>query len=295
MKLYKDNHNILCIGEYENTNKQYTQIVEWYTITDYDKTVIVEHKRVFKNIQFKDIGEKMSVCYITNRNQYIADSIKWLDMGWAVAALWLFKWFDENSNKKYAFLYKYPSNNINILNHQLTILGIKTQVHKTEKWLIVQLPDNANTNISFGDASMDAIISFLFVLSVLYGKLDIKQWLLHNCKIHIPLFGAYLKDQKIFDTILFVLESKGIFLQKHIQETNDGLIYQITSSDYEFLQAIAKLYKPIAKINKIPTLDRTQQNKELLLQYIDNLKIPGTQAIQTRNLIEQNIIKFLQK
>jgi hypothetical protein len=43
------------------------------------------------------------------------------------------------------------------------------------------------------------------------------------------------------------LADNGIFLKKNIQETKDGIVYQITSSDYELLQIFAKLYEPIEK------------------------------------------------
>ena len=37
------------------------------------------------------------------------------------------------------------------------------------------------------------------------------------------------------------------FLKTNIQDTNDGIVYQITSSDFELLQIFARFYEPIEK------------------------------------------------
>jgi hypothetical protein len=169
-----------------------------------------------------------------------------LNTAGAINALTLYKWYDESTAKHYAFLYKYPTNNINILNTQLQLLGIQANIYKTDKWLIVDTTIAKNT-IESDITNIDTIISYLFVLTILYGKMDIKDTSLMGIKIHIHLFGAYLKEQAIFDTLLYFLQTKGIFLQKSIVQSNDGIIYQISSQDYEILAAFAHLYKSIAK------------------------------------------------
>lgn len=295
MELIIDKNKLLCLGAIENTTKEFKHTIEWSFFVDYDKLIPIEHKKQRKTLQFKELSDKMAVCYVSSRTQNIADWLWNLETAGAIAALGLFRWLDESNNKRYAFLYKYPTNNINILNHQLSMLGLGASTHKTEKWVIVQLPEKAQGSIGFDDANVNTTISFLFMLTLLYGKFDIREWALHNIKIHIPLFGAYLKDQKIFDTITFALQEKGIFLEKNIIQSNDGIIYQISSSDYELLQSMAKYYKPIAKISKIPSFDRAVQSKELLLQFLANMAPKPANYDAVSEQMRTHIVKFIQK
>ena len=208
MELLIDKNKVLCLSAVQNTSKEFKHTIEWSLFADYDKLIPIEHKKQRKTLQFKELSDKMSICYVSNRTQNISDSIKNLDSTWATAALGLFKGMDESTNKRYAFLYKYPTNNINILNHQLLILGLNISTHKTDKGVIVQLPEKSQGSIGFDDTNVNTTTSFLFMLTLLYGKFDIREWALHSIKIHIPLFGAYLKDQKIFDTIIFEADNQ---------------------------------------------------------------------------------------
>lgn len=271
MKLTIDQNRILCASETIEQGKVYSHEFHWAHISSHDKITFVEHKKQIKTIQFKDIGSNMSVFYIADRKTALWKEPLTLDIAWAVNALTLYKWYDESTDKNYAFLYKYPTNNVNILNTQLHLLWLEAGVHKTEKWLIIdtQVVKNA---IGSDTTNVDTIISYLFMLTLLYGKMDIKDTSLVGIKIHIHLFGWYLKEQAIFDTLLYFLQTKGVFLQKSVIQSNDGIIYQISSQDYEILASFAQLYKSIAKIDKIPTFDRMLLSKQSLLSTIQTLQ-----------------------
>ena len=238
----------------------------------------------------------MSVFYVANRKSSLRKEPLELHHNGALSALTLYKWYEETTNTHYAFLYKYPSNNIHILNTQLQLLGIKAHVNTTDKWLIVSGEHTDNT-IDAWTANIEAIMSYLFVLALLYGKLDIRESALMHVKIHIHLFGAFLREQQVLDTMIFLLQSKWIFLQKTITQNNDGITYQITSNDYEFLAWFAQLYKSIAKIDKIPTFDKMSQAKSTLISRI--------QALQEKwelqwddimmDMLEQHVVKVITK
>jgi hypothetical protein len=164
------------------------------------------------------------------------------------------------------------------------------------KGLIVSWEHTENT-IDAWTANIEAIMSYLFVLALLYGKLDIRESALMHIKIHIHLFGAFLREQQVLDTMVFLLQSKWIFLQKIITQNNDGITYQITSSDYEFLAWFAQLYKSIAKIDKIPTFDKMSQARSTLIARIQALQETGElQGDDTvMDMLEQQVIKVITK
>ncbi len=296
MKLTIDSNNILCASETIEQGKIYSHSFQWLDISSHDKTIFVDHKKKIKTMQFKDIGSNMSVFYVTQRNKPLWNDPLTLDTSGALAALSLYKSYDEKNDKQYAFLYKYPSNNINILNTQLHMLGIGSKIHHTDKWLIVtsehiQQYSSSDTN------DIQAMMSYLFVLTLLYGKMDIKIDSLMSIKIHVHLFGAYMKEQQILDTMIYFLQNKWLFFQKSIIESNDGIIYQLSTQDYEVLTGFAQLYKSIAKIDKIPTFDKMLLSKQSLLSTITYLRESGEidvdPAIMTR--IKNNIVKIITK
>lgn len=296
MQLSIDSNNILCASETIEQGKQYTHMFDGYSVSSYDKTVFVEHKKSIKTIQYKDIGSTMSVFYVTSRKGSLRKEPLELNQNGALSALTLYKWYDESSDNHYAFLYKYPSNNVNILNTQLQLLGIKAYVNTTDKWLIVS-GERTDDSIDAWNADIEAIMSYLFVLALLYGKLDIKESALMHVKIHVHLFGAFLREQQVLDTMIFLLQSKGIFLQKTVTENNDGITYQITSNDYEFLAGFAQLYKSIAKIDKIPTFDKMSQAKSTLISRIQSLQETGELQVDNDVLtsLEQQVVKVIMK
>ncbi len=296
MQLCLDQNNILCASETIEQGKQYTHIFDGYSVSSHDKTVFVEHKKSVKTVQYKDLGDTMSVFYVANRKGSLRKEPLELHHNGAMTALMLYKWYDEVTNNHYAFLYKYPSNNIHILNTQLQLLGIKAHITTTDKGLIVS-GEHTDNSIDAWTANIEAIMSYLFVLALLYGKLDIKESSLMHVKIHIHLFGAFLREQQVLDTMLFLLQSKGIFLQKTITPNNDGITYQITSSDYELLAWFAQLYKSIAKIDKIPTFDKMSQAKSTLISRIQALQETGELQTDTDVMcaLEQQVIKVITK
>lgn len=295
MQLSIDSNNILCASETLEQGKQYTHTFDGYSVSSYDKTVFVEHKKSIKTIQYKDMGSTMSVFYVANRKASLRKEPLVLNQNGALSALTLYKWYDESTDNHYAFLYKYPSNNVHILNTQLQILGIQAHIDATEKWLIVS--SDQNGRIDQSTAEVEVIMSYLFVLALLYGKLDIRESSLMHVKIHVHLFGAFLKEQQVLDTMLFLLQNKWIFLDKTITQNQDGITYQITSNDYEFLSWFAQLYKSIAKIDKIPTFDKMSQAKSTLISRIQSLQETGELQANSdvMTALEQQVVKVITK
>ena len=76
---------------------------------------------------------------------------------------------------------------MNVLNTQLQLLGLKAHVNTTEKGLIVS-SDRVKEALGKTTTDIQAIMSYLFILTLLYGKMDIRESSLMGIKIHIHLF-----------------------------------------------------------------------------------------------------------
>ncbi len=286
MKILVDDNNILSI---ENENipqvKQYSYNVSGYSFSDFDKWIIVYHKKQFKIINLKDLGDKMWVILVWEHDDEYEDME--LDLESMESALKIFDWFDENTGEKYYFLYKYGENKMNELQEKISKLGSKIELKKTEKWICLPLVD---------EELVYNPISFLFGLVLVYGNLQIKDWDLKAIKVQIPLFGKYMEAQDIIDEMVAVLAENGLYVNKNILRTDDGIIYELTSSDYELLQHFARFYEPIEKWLKISKYDDVLNIKKELIEFIKtNPEIPSEWKDEVLKTLENGLIKIMEK
>ena len=286
MKLVIDQNNLLTI---ENPNipqsKEYNCNVSGYEFSDFDKGLIIYHKKQFKIINLKDLSEKMWVIILWEKDEEI-DALA-PDIESMENALKLFEWFDEDNGNKYYFLYKFSENKLEGLNKKLSLLWSKLDIKKTSKWICCDYKDE--------ELSYDPT-SFLFGLALVYGDFNIKNNDLKSVKIQIPLFGQHKENIDIIQEAIATLWDNGIFLKTSTQETNDGIIYQINSSDFELLQIFARFYEPIEKWLEISKYTNTLKIKEELLEFLNtNNEIPGEWKSEVLNEIENWMIKVLIK
>lgn len=286
MKITVDDNNILSI---ENDNipqvKKYTYNVNGYTFSDFDKGIIVYHKKQFKIINLKDLWDKMWVILVWEHDDEYDDME--LELQSMESALKIFDWFDENTGEKYYFLYKFGEIKMNELQEKLAKLWSKLQLRKTEKWICIPIID---------EELVYNPISFLFGLVLAYGNMQIKDWDLKAIKVQIPLFGKYIEKQDIIDETLAVLAENGLYVNKNIQRTDDGIIYELTSSDYELLQHFARFYEPIEKWLKISKYDDVLSVKRELIEYIKtNPEIPSEGKDEVLKSLENGMIKIMVK
>ncbi len=173
------------------------------------------------------------------------------------------------------------------MNKKLNLLWSKIELKKTSKWICCPM-DN-------GDSENEAM-SFLFWLALVYGNIDIKNWNLKSIKIQVPLFGTYREKSELLDMIVEYISGDNIFLKTNVQETNDGIVYQITSSDFELLQIFARFYEPIEKWLEISKYTDTLKIKEDLVEFLNsNTEIPTDWKSEVLNEIENWMIKVLVK
>ena len=286
MRIEKDKNNLLTIfNENIPQTKEYTYHASGYTFSDFDKWIIVMHKKELKIINLKNLGDTMSVIYLAPR----AEIKEAFDTEGFINGLCLFDGFDETTGKRYYFIPKFVEKDLGIVNKELQVFGIKAEIKKTDNGFFVtgELSPKWHTGKQ---------LSFLFALVLLYGKLDIKNGELIAVKVHIPLFGQFLKYEELFDTMKKKLTQEGIFISTSVQKNNDGMIYQISCNDYEVLKNFAEYYKTIEKIKKIPKYDLALETKENIIDFIaTNKEIPQDGKAEVVKQLKTGTIKLLTK
>lgn len=285
MRICVDKHHLLVI---ENENipktKEFSQIVWGHVFSDFDKGVLVWHKKQIKIVNLKNLGNGMAVFYVKSDKDIAYGA---LDVPSFVAWLCNFSAFDEEQGNTYFFIPKFREDLAHI-NHVLKKLGVPVSLEKTAKWICVVGDFVKSDQIDF--------VSQMFAFVLLYGKLDIKNNELVSFKFHLPLFGAYLAQKEYFDKAIADLQAQWFFLKKDILVSNDGIIYQVSCGDYELLQAFAKIYEPIAKITKIPKYEQNQDAKKAVLEFINNdSQIPEEGRSEVIEQIEKWTLKLLTK
>lgn len=286
MNIQIDKNNLLTIfNENIPQNKEYTYNVSGYTFSDFDTGIIVLHKKEWKIINLKNLGDNMNVIYLAQRPEIQTP----FDKEGFIKGLYLFDSFDENTGEKYYFIPKFAEKEIEVTNKKLEQLGISAKIEKSEKWCLI------TWNLKPQEHRWK-YLSFLLALMFLYGKMDIKNNELIAVKIHIPLFGQFLKYEENFDNMKKELAEEGIFISTSIQKTNDGIIYQISCNDYEVLKNVANYTKGIEKIDKIPKHDLTLEYKNQLIEFIQtNPEIPQDGKAEVIKQLEEWTIKLLTK
>jgi hypothetical protein len=123
--------------------------------------------------------------------------------------------------------------------------------------------------------SIKDMLAYLFGLTLLYGKWEAKNKELASIKIQIPLAGQHLAHQEILDTMIKAIQEKGMFFKTDKLQNRNGIVYQISSNDYELLEIWAKWYEAVEKFEKISKREFTQEMKTTLVEFIStNPEIP---------------------
>lgn len=284
MKIWIDKNNLLVI---ENPNipqtKEYTYDVGGYVFSDFDKWMIVYHKKEFKIINLKNLGDNMWVLYTWNK----WDTSSKLDLEAFTSAICNYSSYDEETWKSYYFLPKINEKEIENLNNSFTKLWAKIKLEKTNKWIIVNWESTEKN---------ENILAKFFAWTLLYGKLDIKKWELLSFKFHLPLFWAHLAQKEEIDNSIKELNKIWIFVKKDILETNDGIVYQVSGNDYEILQSFSNWHQSIEKINKIPKHDQALEIRDKLIEFIKiDSQIPSEWKDEVIETIQNSQIKILIK
>jgi len=291
MRLEIDKNNLLTIfNEGIPQTKEYTYNVSGYTFSDFDKWIIVLHKKGWKIISLKNLGDNMNVVYYKNSNNEKHQFKKEIFED----ALKLFKWFDEETGEKYYFIPNIWEKDIQEKNQIIKVFS-DYEIKKTAKWAMVEL-QHAKENIANEVQNTENMLSYLFGLLLIYGKFDAKKWELSSIKIQIPLFGQYMTHQETLDRIIKDLQQEWIFLKADKLSNKNGIVYQISSNDYELLETFATWYKAVENFEKITKREFTDEMKTKLIEFIStNREVPTEGKDEVLKQIKEGTIKLLTK
>ena len=288
MKIEIDQNHLVSIVHPEIPQlKEYSYFAAWWKFSDWDKGMVVLHKKDFKVINLKHLGDGMQVIYVKSVGCWVLG----LELKSFKQGFWIFHWFYEDTGKEYSFLPGFPHKEIEGLNKKFVSLGLDLVSVISPKWVLI----NVWSVRDIWD-SLTEIMSFLFALFMVYGKFEIKKSELLGVKIQGPLFGQYLRYQDQFDGMSKILQDTGIFIKTDVLETNNGVVYQMSSTDYELLEIFAKRYESIEKFEKISKRDFTQEMKAKLLDFLKNdSQIPEDGKDEVMSPIKEWVVKFLAK
>ena len=115
--------------------------------------------------------------------------------------------------------------------------------------------------------SVENTLAYLFGLLLIYGKWEAKDKELSSIKSQIPLAGQHLAHAETLDMIIKKLQDTGLFLKADKLANKNGMVYQISSNDYELLEIWAKRYEAVEKFEKITTTSGFLSSKMLELQH----------------------------
>ena len=286
MKIEIDKNNLLTIfNESIPQTKEYTYNVSGYTFSDFDKWIIVLHKKEWKIINVKNLGDNMSVVYTKRwhiNNNFWNDEI--------VDAMRLFQWFDEKTGKKYYFIPWMGDSQQQEKNIMLKKLWIPYTIEKTTKGMLLQSDE------ALHQEKQEHGLGYLFWLMIMYGKWEEKNKELNAIKIQIPLSGQHLVHEENLDRIIKTVQQQWIFLKADKLANKNGIVYQISSNDYELLEIFAKWYEAVEKFEKITKRDFTQEMKTKLIEFLKtNPEVPSEGKDDVIKQIEEWTIKLLTK
>lgn len=261
--IYIDENNLLCASEIISKDKNYTIKLNWTNFESFDKQILVRHKKNIKTINIKDLWDKMEVFYCKEKKE---EKIT-LNKNAFIQSSRLFNWFNENIGKKYFFFYKYSEKDMNNTKNILNKLNIDLSIQKKSYWIIIENNENQELTIP---SHKNEIISFLFGLVILYGKVDVSKEVLKNTKINLPLWGQFSHYEELLDSIKKQLAQEGLFISTKVQKNWDISTYQISISDYEILEIMGEWYKNIEKISEINKHTQNKKAIKKLEEFINN-------------------------
>jgi quinol monooxygenase YgiN len=212
-----------------------------------------------------------------------------LDKKAFAAAGQLFEARDEEIGESYFFLPYLSHKEVESKNRILQRLEIGMELVPSSKGVLWQHAEKETSDLQ----GREEILSFLFGLVMLFGKIESKGVQCNSIKIHLPLFGQYLQIAETLENLLQQLQKEGIFLQSSTNEHQGQISYQITSNDWELLELFAEWYKDIEKLTKITKKEFVSEAVQQLEAFLQQQQIEQAEEIQ--ELLRKSTVKVLVK
>lgn len=292
MKIAFDHNNILTLIDREiPQHKTYTYVLDNYQIESTDTLLFVYQKRAWKLINLKNLGDGMQVAF-SSKAPISTDSLTF-DKDQFLNLLSLFQGFNEETWIKYHFL-PFWNWDIVVLKGLLTTLNYpEINIEKTKWWTTISW---LKKTFLFPETAEDHL-SFLFTLTLIYGKFEGKDWNLKSIKIHLPLIWIQAQLEEKLINMCKNLQKIWLFIKRNTDHHAEKKIFQLQINDFELLTLFTSwnsLFKNLPQRNTELISAQNTAIKSQLISFIEELQIPEIsnkdEILQT---IENQTLKFL--
>lgn len=291
MKIWFDQHWILSIEHPDIPQlKLYRYIVQGYHFESMDKGLIVLHKKVWKIINLKNLGDGMQIVYGKKTSPLQVNFLN--ATAQLTNTLSIFQGFDEENGKSYHFL-PFFAKLIEEKFSTLKNLSDQISIRKSQNWTFI---DNLQATFHFPE-TLEEQIGFLFWLAWFYGSFEIKNSQLSSVKIHIPLFWQRSALEEKFLGLIQTFQRQGKFMTWSCDPHNSKKIFQIVINDSEILDYFIQLWNYFFSPTEPITFAWAEKHKLLTHSLIDFLKSQWWWTLdgleETLNAIQDFSLKFL--
>ena len=292
MKIAFDHNNILTLIDPDiPQHKTYTYVLDNYQIESTDTLLFVYQKRAWKLINLKNLGDGMQVAF-SSKAPISTDSLTF-DKDQFLNLLSLFQGFNEETWIKYHFL-PFWNWDIVVLKGLLTTLNYpEINIEKTKWWTTISW---LKKTFLFPETAEDHL-SFLFTLTLIYGKFEGKDWNLKSIKIHLPLIWIQAQLEEKLINMCKNLQKIRLFIKRNTDHHAEKKIFQLQINDFELLTLFTSwnsLFKNLPQRNTELISAQNTAIKSQLISFIEELQIPEIsnkdEILQT---IENQTLKFL--
>lgn len=284
-----DENHLLTIQNPELPQlKTYHYMMSGYKFSSLDKEIFVYHKRNWKTINLKNLGEGMQVAYL-QKNLF---SIKDLDPKMIVASLALFEAFDEEKGIKYNFLPSFAKDIALIQKKCNERFSLNCVVEKKQWWTFI-----SGLTQSFSLPENDQqLMTFLFMMLLVYGKFEEKNGELLSIKAHIPMIWIQSSLENWLSEGLEMLTRKWVFITHAVIRNPQKAIFQFSTNDPEVLRLFAHWWN-LTKLDTESPLSLQafdQKQTEIKNQLLSLISADGYQCSeQFLETVQSGTLKFL--
>lgn len=250
----------LCIDDTAKLSKEYTITAGGQIRSQHNHPMIVIHKGLIKEIDWKDLWNTMQLIrLVPNRIKEINKNTDMSD--WFIDSMYSvlerYAWYDEVSNTSYHYIPKLSGKK---LLEKLDALDLFTEwwgttlLNEQKWWFTVHKK-------SLADSSQEYLLSEFFALCLLFGKPTIQKNTLSGYKIQVPILQYNIQNK--LETIINKMRNYGFVINVTHNEMQQ--ISDITTSDYMLLAYIRILLGEKIEVILIDKVLEIQ--KEIYIQY----------------------------
>jgi hypothetical protein len=273
-KLSFDENNILSIEIPISYGKEYSFSLMWMKIVSQDKGLLVYNKRKWRIIHLKELSEWMQACYIQKNR------ILWyqFDKKQVRNTLSYFDWFNEETWEKTHFIPYFSWNNLKLQDELKENFSFDWEIIKDKQWTFVRGIEGS----FLAPESIEEILSFLFVLCLIYWKIDEKWWEVSSIRAHIPCFWKYHIHELLEQYFQKLLKEIWCFVVGNLVNNWNRSVFQFSITDADLLELFVKWYNECFKVDYSLTIFQKKQEeiKQQLEEYLKWEEFSGIEWVE---------------